>query len=121
MKFEPGDRGRVIADWSAPGTSGLAPGLKIGFDLDSSLQRVYRTRCGPDRRLPGGEAEIAGYIRRLGAHAAVAAPVTLDGHWGAVAMSTSKPRPFPASAEAQLAFFADSSRWASRTPRSGAS
>jgi signal transduction histidine kinase len=109
VKFEPGDRGRVIADWSAPGTRGLAPGLKIGFDLDSSLQRVYRT--GSAARIdayPEASDEIADYVKRIGAHAAVAAPVTLDGRiWGAVAMSTSRPRPFPASAEEQLASFAE--------------
>ena len=43
VKFEPGDKGRVIADWSVPGTSGLEPGARIDFQLDSALQRVYVT------------------------------------------------------------------------------
>jgi signal transduction histidine kinase len=47
-------------------------------------------------------------VRRVGAHAAVAAPVSVGGRvWGAVAMSTTRPRPFPATAETQLASFAE--------------
>ena len=43
VRFEPGAQGLVIADWSTPGTEGMPPGLRIDFELDSSLQRVYRT------------------------------------------------------------------------------
>ena len=110
VRFEPGAQGLVIADWSAPGTEGMPPGLRIDFELDSSLQRVYRTGAAarvdayPDLDPEG----VARYVQRIGAHAAVAAPVMMDGRlWGAVAMSTSKPRPFPAGAETRLASFAE--------------
>jgi signal transduction histidine kinase len=110
VRFEPGGRGLVIADWCRPGTEGLPPGEFIVFDLDSSLQRVYRS--GAAARIDAypelDEAGTAPYVKRIGAHAAVAAPVMIDGRlWGAVAMSTSKPRPFPVGAEAQLASFAE--------------
>jgi signal transduction histidine kinase len=110
VRFEPGGQGLVIADWSMPGTEGMPPGLRIDFELDSTLQRVYRT--GAAARIDAypelDEDLTADYVRRIGAHAAVAAPVTMDGRmWGAVAMSTSKPRPFPVGAEIQLASFAE--------------
>jgi signal transduction histidine kinase len=109
VRFEVGDRGTVIADWSAPGTRGLSRGVRVDFHLDSSLRRVYRT--GAAARIdsyPDDEYAVADFVKRIGAHAAVAAPVTVGGRiWGAVAMSTSKPRPFPAGAEAQLASFAE--------------
>src|SRR6186997_3364325 len=43
VRFEPGDEGLVVADWSAPGALGLVAGQRITFDRDSALQRVYRT------------------------------------------------------------------------------
>src|SRR4029079_15927318 len=53
-------------------------------------------------------AEVADYVRRVGAHAAVAAPESVGGRvWGAVAMSTTRPRPFPAPPETRLASFAE--------------
>ena len=110
VRFEPGGLGLVIADWSMPGTEGMPPGLRIDFELDSSLQRVYRT--GAAARIDAypdiAAADTAEYVRRIGAHAAVAAPVMMDGRmWGAVAMSTTKPRPFPTGAETRLASFAE--------------
>jgi signal transduction histidine kinase len=110
VRFEPGDTGLVIADWSTPGTEGMPPGLRIDFELDSTLQRVYRTGAAAriDAYPEHDERSVADYVKRIGAHAAVAAPVTMDGRiWGAVAMSTTKPRPFPAGAETRLASFAE--------------
>ena len=109
MRFEPGDEGLVVADWSAPGAVGLVAGQRIQFDRDSALQRVYMT--GAASRIdhyPDHGDGVADYVRRVGAHAAVAAPVSVGGRvWGAVAMSTTRPRPFPATAEEQLASFAE--------------
>jgi signal transduction histidine kinase len=109
VRFEPGDEGLVVADWSAPGALGLVAGQRITFDRDSALQRVYRT--GSAARIDHyaeHDQEIADYVRRVGAHAAVAAPVSVGGRvWGAVAMSTTRPRPFPPTAETQLASFAE--------------
>jgi signal transduction histidine kinase len=109
VRFEPGDEGLVVADWSAPGALGLVAGQRITFDRESALQRVYRT--GSAARIDhygDHDAEVADYVRRVGAHAAVAAPVSVGGRvWGAVAMSTTRPRPFPATAETQLASFAE--------------
>ena len=109
VRFEPGDEGLVVADWSAPGALGLVAGQRITFDRDSALQRVYRT--GAAARIDHyaeHDQEVADYVRRVGAHAAVAAPVSVGGRvWGAVAMSTTRPRPFPATAETQLASFAE--------------
>jgi signal transduction histidine kinase len=110
VRFEPGDTGLVIADWSAPGTEGMAPGLRFDFELESSLQRVYRTGAAAriDAYPEHDQRNVADYVKHMGAHAAVAAPVTIDGRiWGAIAMSTSKPRPFPAGAESRLASFAE--------------
>ena len=109
VRFEPGDEGLVVADWSAPGAVGLVAGQRIQFDRDSALQRVYMT--GAASRIdhyPDHGDGVADYVRRVGAHAAVAAPVSVGGRvWGAVAMSTTRPRPFPATAEEQLASFAE--------------
>jgi signal transduction histidine kinase len=109
VRFEPGGEGLVVADWSAPGAVGLVAGQRIQLDRDSALQRVHRT--GTAARIdhyPAHDAAIADYVRRVGAHAAVAAPVTVAGRiWGAVAMSTTRPRPFPPTAELQLASFAE--------------
>ena len=109
VRFEPGDEGLVVADWSAPGAVGLVAGQRIQFDHDSALHRVYRT--GAAARIdhyPDHGGDVAEYVRRVGAHAAVAAPVSVGGRvWGAVAMSTTRPRPFPTTAEAQLASFAE--------------
>jgi signal transduction histidine kinase len=109
VRFEPGDEGLVVADWSMPGALGLTAGQRIRFDRDSATQRVYRT--GVAARIdeyPEQAEAVADYVKRVGAHAAVAAPVTVAGRtWGAVAMSTTRPRPFPPTAEAQLASFAE--------------
>jgi signal transduction histidine kinase len=109
VRFEPGDEGLVVADWSAPGALGLVAGQRVRFDRDSALQRVYLT--GAAARIdhyPERDEQVADYVRRVGAHAAVAAPVSVAGRvWGAVAMSTTRPRPFPPTAEVQLASFAE--------------
>ena len=71
VRFEPGAQGLVIADWSAPGTEGMPPGLRIDFELTarcsastapaprpvstptrSSTPRAPPTTCSASARTP---------------------------------------------------------------------
>jgi signal transduction histidine kinase len=108
-RWEGQDRGTILSDWTPPGARGLAPGI-INLEGDSAMARTYRT--GAPARIdsyPALEQDtVAEYIRDIGVYAAVAAPVSVNGHpWGCVAIATTEENPFPASTEERLSEFAE--------------
>jgi PAS domain S-box-containing protein len=99
----------VVGGWNEPGARSVPVGDSMQLDGDTVAAKVWRTgrpaRVDSYEETPGKIAEL---LRELGLRSAVAAPVTLGaGVWGAVIVSSSHPKPFPAGAEQRLADFAE--------------
>jgi signal transduction histidine kinase len=110
FRFDPDGRGgTIMGDWAVAEEYRLKVGLHLPVDGDMALARVWRTGAPvriDDYGLVTGAA--ADEIRRHGAGAVVASPVTLGGRlWGAVVVSNVDARPFPPGTEQRIADFAE--------------
>jgi signal transduction histidine kinase len=98
----------VLAEWSAPGIGHFPMGRQIRIGGPTALAQVQLT--GAPGRVDSYEGMPGDYpaeLRSLGMHAAVAAPIMVDGRlWGAVAAGSSG-APFTPDTEARLAAFAE--------------
>ena len=109
FRFE-GAVGVAVSDWHTPDALGVPKGLRVDLALESATGRVYQTGA-PARVDSYDEIEVGaidGPLRALGIHAAVAAPIVVDGRvWGSISLSTVSDRPFPPSTELRLGAFAE--------------
>ena len=109
FRFE-GAVGVGVSDWHTPDAIGTPKGLRVDLTLESATGRVYQT--GAPARVDSYDAveaeRIDGALRALGIHAAVAAPIVVEGRvWGSISLSSVRPRPFPPRTELRLGAFAE--------------
>lgn len=107
LRYEPGDTITIVST-TQPGLSGL---------VDSRCPTEEETVAGLMRRT-GRAARIDNYAdtlgtgasarRELGIHAAVGAPIVVEGRlWGAAVITSTRPEPIPPDAEARIKDFTD--------------
>ena len=75
VRFGEDGTATAVGAWNSPGARGVPIGTALPMDGDTATSRVYRTRA-PARvdSYEGLEGEMARELRRVGFHAAVAAP-----------------------------------------------
>jgi signal transduction histidine kinase len=107
-RYDGPDSATVVADWSAPGVTPFPVGEQIELGPETAMARVYASRA-PARvdSYEAMEGEYPEHLRTIGMHAAVAAPILVDGRlWGAVAAGSTD-EPFDAESETRLGAFAE--------------
>ena len=110
VRFSPTrDAGVIVGKWSEPGVQIPGAGTIVAIEDGSALTKVART--GAPARLatddPGVPAELHERLTALGVTSLVAAPIVVSGDiWGAVVVSLTGDRRFPANAEERLGQFA---------------
>ena len=109
VRFNPDRTATAVGAWNAPGARQMPLGTTMLMDGDTPTSRVYRT--GAPARVDSYEGlggTLAQAMRDAGFHAAVAAPVFLDGRmWGEMIVLSVEPKPFPEGAEHRVAGFAE--------------
>jgi signal transduction histidine kinase len=101
--------GVIVGKWSEPDVQIPGTGTIVAIEEGSALSEMART--GAPRRMatddPGVPAELHRRLTALGVTSLVAAPIVLSGEiWGAVVVSVTGDRRFPADAEERLGKFA---------------
>ena len=110
VRFSPSrDEGVIVGKWSEPGVQIPGAGTIVVLEDGGALTRVART--GAPARLatddPAVPAELHKRLIALGVTSLVAAPIVVSGDiWGAVVVSLTGDRCFPANAEERLGQFA---------------
>ena len=110
VRFDPTPTsGVIVGKWSEPGIQIPDAGTIVAIEDGSALTKVARTgapaRQGTED--PGVPAELRGRLTALGVTSLVAAPIVVSGDiWGAVVVSLTGERRFPANAEERLGQFA---------------
>ena len=110
VRFSPSrDEGVIVGKWSEPGVQIPGAGTIVVIEDGGALTRVART--GAPARLatndPAVPAELHKRLTALGVTSLVAAPIVVSGDiWGAVVVSLTGDRRFPANAEERLGQFA---------------
>jgi signal transduction histidine kinase len=110
VRFSPSrDEGVIVGKWSEPGVQIPDAGTMVVLEDGGALTRVART--GAPARLatndPAVPAELHERLIALGVTSLVAAPIVVSGDiWGAVVVSLTGDRRFPANAEERLGQFA---------------
>jgi signal transduction histidine kinase len=103
------EEGVIVGKWSEPGVQIPGAGTIVAIEDGSALTQVARTGV-PARRAtddPGVPAELHERLIALGVTSLVAAPIVVSGDiWGAVVVSLTGERRFPANAEERLGQFA---------------
>ena len=97
----------LLGGWSA-GVAALAPGTVLEMDGDAAISRIRETglpvRIDDYSQLSGG---LAAQVQELGARAAVAAPIMVQGYlWGAMIVISNE-GPFAPGTETRIAEFTD--------------
>ena len=101
--------GVIVGKWSEPDVQIPGAGTIVAIEEGSALAEMART--GAPARMatddPGVPAELHGRLTALGVTSLVAAPIVVSGEiWGAVVVSLTGERRFPANAEGRLGQFA---------------
>ncbi len=110
VRFDPTPTsGVIVGKWSEPGIQIPGAGTIVAIEDGSALTKVARTgapaRQGTEDT--GVPAELHGRLTALGVTSLVAAPIVVSGDiWGAVVVSLTGERRFPANAEERLGQFA---------------
>ncbi|MDQ3823985.1 MAG: PAS domain S-box protein, partial [Actinomycetota bacterium] len=99
----------IVGRYDREGIPVFGLGASVPLGPNSAIGRVHATgepvRIDDYSDVPGEVAEV---MRQVGLHATVAAPITVEGRvWGAVAVTTPRPEPFPAGSEARLRDFCE--------------
>ena len=101
--------GVIVGKWSEPDVQIPGAGTIVAIEEGSALSEMARTGA-PTRMAtddPGVPAELHRRLTALGVTSLVAAPIVLSGEiWGAVVVSLTGEREFPADAEERLGKFA---------------
>src|SRR6185503_20127336 len=101
--------GLIVGKWSEPDVEIPGTGTIVAIEEGSALSEMARTGA-PTRMAtddPGVPAELHRRLTALGVTSLVAAPIMLSGKiWGAVVVSLTGDRRFPADAEERLGQFA---------------
>jgi signal transduction histidine kinase len=89
----------------------VKPRVGERFALESETVAAMVWRTGEAARMnshDAGRGAGAAYIRQLGVHCAVGAPIVVDGRlWGAAIVGSTQPWPLPPDTEARVGDFAD--------------
>jgi PAS domain S-box-containing protein len=108
VQYRPeGTSATLLGGWSA-GVAALAPGTVLEMDGDAAISRIRETglpvRIDDYSQLSG---DLAAQVRELGAQAAVAAPIMVQGYlWGAMIVISNE-GPFAPGTETRIAEFTD--------------
>jgi signal transduction histidine kinase len=104
---EDGSGSVIVGRWSEPGAYAGPIGHRFPSQAGTVAHTVYTTGRPVRLQLDGGtDAAFADYMRRIGAHSVVAAPITVEGRlWGVIAARLSPPHTFPAGAEERMEGF----------------
>ncbi len=108
VQYRPeGTSATLLGGWSA-GVQSIAPGTVLELDRDAAISRIRETgrpvRIDDYTQLSG---HLAAQVRDLGARAAVAAPIMVQGYlWGAMIVISNE-GPFPRGTETRIAEFTD--------------
>jgi signal transduction histidine kinase len=109
LRYEPDGAAIVVAALDEPQSQKMRVGKRFRFGGESVAAMVIRTGrpARIDRHDPAGGPD-AKYIRELGLHSGVGAPIVVDDRlWGAAVVGSSSPEPLPADTEARVGDFAD--------------
>jgi signal transduction histidine kinase len=101
--------GVIVGKWSEPGVQIPGAGTIVTIEEGSALTRVARTGATARQATddPGVPPELHKRLTALGVTSLVAAPIVVSGDiWGAVVVSLTGDRRFPADAEERLGQFA---------------
>jgi PAS domain S-box-containing protein len=109
FRFERDTSAKIVGRYDREGIPAFALGSTVPLGPHSAIGRVHATgepvRIDDYSDVPG---EVAELMREAGLHATVAAPITVAGAvWGAVAVTTPRPEPFPSGSEARLRDFCE--------------
>ena len=109
FRFEDDGTATVVGRYDRENIPAFGLGASVPLGPHSAIGLVHETgepiRIDDYSDVPGEVAEV---MRRVGLHATVAAPITVAGGiWGAVAVTTPRPEPFPPGSEARLRDFCE--------------
>jgi PAS domain S-box-containing protein len=108
VQYRPeGTSATLLGGWTA-GVAPLAPGTVLEMDGEAAISRIRETglpvRIDDYSQLSG---DLASQVRELGARAAVAAPIMVQGYlWGAMIVISNE-GPFPPGTETRIGEFTD--------------
>jgi len=108
VQYRPeGTSATLLGGWSA-GVASIPPGSVLELDGEAAISQIRETgrpvRIDDYSRLSG---HLAAQVRELGARAAVAAPIMVQGYlWGAMIVISNE-GPFPPRTETRIAEFTD--------------
>jgi PAS domain S-box-containing protein len=108
VQYRPeGTSATLLGGWTA-GVATIAPGTVLELDGEAAISQIRETgrpvRIDDYTQLSG---ELAAQVRELGARAAVAAPIMVQGYlWGAMIVISNE-GPFPPRTETRIAEFTD--------------
>jgi PAS domain S-box-containing protein len=108
VQYRPEGTSAVLLGGWAAGITALAPGTVLEMDGDAAISRIRETglpvRIDDYSQLTG---DLAAQVRELGAQAAVAAPIMVQGYlWGAMIVISNE-GPFAPGTETRIAEFTD--------------
>jgi GAF domain-containing protein len=102
-----GDRGTIVAGWSAPPSSRVPVGLVFDVEASKATREALRTgrpARADEAELPANDAAL----REVGIRSAVAARIDVAGRrWGVVRAARTRAMPLPAGAERRMGDFAE--------------
>jgi signal transduction histidine kinase len=108
VRYEPDGVAMLLAARHDPGLK-LLVGERFPLDRETVAAMVFRT--GRTARMDNNDSARgagAAYIRTLGPHSMVGAPIIVEGRlWGAALVGSTNPQPLPADTEARVGDFAD--------------
>jgi PAS domain S-box-containing protein len=109
FRFEGDTDATVVGRYDREDIAAFGLGSTVPLGPHSAIGRVHGTgqpiRIDDYTDVPG---EVGELMRRAGLRATVAAPITVAGAvWGAVAVATPRPEPFPVGSESRLRDFCE--------------
>ena len=109
VRYESDGAAIVLAARNEPGSNRMPVGMRLSFEGDNVAAMVYRAR-GVARidSHENASGRAAKFIRGIGLHSGVGAPIVVNGRlWGAAIVGSSGPERLPPDTEARVGDFAD--------------
>ena len=109
IRFEDESFATVVGSWTGDETPSFPVGERIPVEGESVTAKLYRS--GRPERVDDYdevESELAERLREFGIHSVVGAPIFVAGRlWGAIMVSSERPRAFPSETETRIGGFAE--------------